>query len=210
MRGSSPAAELAAPVFVRRRNPFRDRKLSLRVPSATLPPGDDGHSEALVRREHNAVFSEADVDLRSPRYVESRRAFVVRLSRVFGRCRGEPTLWESRKGAKGCGQEHRDCAIDAGAVPFPARSLSPQSNDAGRPPARRRGLALDPRPRRRGTDPVDAGVARLRADAGAEEAPRLSRGGENGRGRQRHVTACAVLCELLNVNWRGARRQSSG
>ncbi len=53
MRGPSPAAELAEPVFVRYRNAFRDRKLFLRIPSATLPPGDDGHREAFVRGEDN-------------------------------------------------------------------------------------------------------------------------------------------------------------
>ncbi len=66
MRGPSPAAEIAEPFFVRRRNPFRDGKLLLRVPSAKLPPGDHGHCEALFRRKHNAVSYEADVDLRSP------------------------------------------------------------------------------------------------------------------------------------------------
>ena len=55
MRGPSPAAELAEVVFVRCRNPFRHQKLFLRVPSATLPPGDDGHREAFVRGEHSPV-----------------------------------------------------------------------------------------------------------------------------------------------------------
>ncbi len=55
MRGTRPAAELVEPVFVRRRNPFRDRKLFLRVPSATLPPGDDGHRVAFVYGEQHPV-----------------------------------------------------------------------------------------------------------------------------------------------------------
>src|SRR5208337_3582306 len=46
MRGLSPAAELADPVFVRRRNPFRNRKLFLRVARG------DGHRETP---EHNPV-----------------------------------------------------------------------------------------------------------------------------------------------------------
>src|SRR5271166_5299980 len=46
MRGLSPAAELADPVLVRRRNPFRNRKLFLRVPRG------DGHRETP---EHNPV-----------------------------------------------------------------------------------------------------------------------------------------------------------
>jgi hypothetical protein len=80
-------------------------------------------------------------------------------------------------------------AIDAGAVPFPARGLCPQSDNAGRPPARRWGVAPHPRPRRRGADSVDARTASLRPDAGAEEAHGLSRAGENGCGRRRDVTA---------------------
>jgi hypothetical protein len=55
MRGLSPAAELAEPVFTRRKNPFRDRKLFPRVPTATLPLGDDGHRDSSVRGEHDRV-----------------------------------------------------------------------------------------------------------------------------------------------------------
>ena len=55
MRDPSPAAELAVPVFVRHRNPFRDRKLFLRVLSATHPTGDDGPCKPLVRGEQNPV-----------------------------------------------------------------------------------------------------------------------------------------------------------
>jgi len=58
MRGPSPAAEFAEPVFVRRRNPFRDRKLFLRVPSATHPTGDDGACGPLVRAEQNVSGGE--------------------------------------------------------------------------------------------------------------------------------------------------------
>ena len=55
MRGPSPAAGLAEPIFVRRRNPFRHGKLFLRVPRATHPTGDDGPCEMLVRGEHHPV-----------------------------------------------------------------------------------------------------------------------------------------------------------
>ena len=55
MRSPSHAAELAEPVLARSRNPFPDRKLFLRVPSATLLPGDDRHREAFVCGEHNPV-----------------------------------------------------------------------------------------------------------------------------------------------------------
>ncbi len=66
---------------------------------------------------------------------ESRRAVLVRLSRVFGRRREEPALREPPKGAGGCGEGHGDRAVDAGAVPFPARVyvLSPTTPD-GLPP----------------------------------------------------------------------------
>ena len=56
MRGPSPSAEFAEPDFVRRRNPFRDRKLFLRVPSATHSPGDDGPCGPLVRGEQKSSF----------------------------------------------------------------------------------------------------------------------------------------------------------
>jgi hypothetical protein len=66
MRGLTPAAEFAEQIFVRRRNPFRDGKLFLRTPSATLPPGDDGHCWAFVRGHTIQFRSEADVDRRPP------------------------------------------------------------------------------------------------------------------------------------------------
>ena len=56
MRRPSPAAEFAEQIFVRRRNPFRDRKLCLRVPSATHLTGDNGPCEALVRGEQQSCF----------------------------------------------------------------------------------------------------------------------------------------------------------
>ena len=61
MRGPSPAAGLAELVFVRCRNPFRHGKLFLRVPSATLPPGDDGQYDAFVRGNTIQFRSEANV-----------------------------------------------------------------------------------------------------------------------------------------------------
>jgi hypothetical protein len=66
MRGLSPAAEFAEQIFARCRNPFRDWKLFLRAPSATLPPGDDGHCEAFVRGHTIQFRSEAAVDRRPP------------------------------------------------------------------------------------------------------------------------------------------------
>ena len=49
MRSPSPAAEFAEPVFVRRRNPFRDGKLFSRISRVTLPPGDEWQCEAFFR-----------------------------------------------------------------------------------------------------------------------------------------------------------------
>ena len=186
MRGLSPAAELADPVFVRRRNPFRDRKLFLRVPRG------DGHRETP---EHNPV------SIRSRRRYEVaamlRAAALLSFACLASSAVAEesPRCASSRKSAEFCGQGHGDCAVDGGAVPFPARGLCPQSDDAGRPPSRRRGVAPDSRPRRRRADPVDARAACLRTDAGAEEAHRLSRAGEIGRRRQRYVTA--LLLDVL-------------
>ena len=179
MKGSSPAAELVDPVFVRRRNPFRDRKLFLGVPRGNAHRETPEHNPVSIRRRRRY---EVAAMLRAA-------ALFVRLPRVFGRRRGESPLRESRKSAECCGQGHGDCAVDGGAVPFPARGLCPPSDDAGRPPSRRRGVAPDARPQRRRADPVDARAACLRTDAGAEEADRLSGAGEIGRRRQRYVTA---------------------
>jgi len=55
MRGPTPAAEFAQPLFVQRRNPFGDRKLVPRVPSAAHPIGDDGPCGPLVRGEQTSV-----------------------------------------------------------------------------------------------------------------------------------------------------------
>lgn len=61
MRSPSPAEQ----IFLRRRNRFRDRELFLRVPGATLPPGDDGYREGFARAEHN------------PASIRSRRRYGV-------------------------------------------------------------------------------------------------------------------------------------
>jgi hypothetical protein len=58
MRSPSPAAEFAEPIFVQRRNPFRDGTLGLRVPSAMLPPGDEWHCEAFVHETTILAFLE--------------------------------------------------------------------------------------------------------------------------------------------------------
>ena len=50
MKGSSPAAELVDPVFVRRRNPFRDRKLFLGVPRGNAHRETPEHNPVSIRR----------------------------------------------------------------------------------------------------------------------------------------------------------------
>ena len=60
MRSPSPAAEFAELLFVRRRNPFRDGKLFPRIPSVTLPPGDESQCEAFVRGNEIQFRSEAN------------------------------------------------------------------------------------------------------------------------------------------------------
>ena len=61
VRSLSPAAEFAEQIFVRRGNPFRDRKLFLRVPSTTVPSGDDGHCEAFAQGNTIQFQSEANL-----------------------------------------------------------------------------------------------------------------------------------------------------
>ena len=63
MRSPSRAAE---PIFVRRRNPFRDRKLFLRFRAPRCRPETTGIARGSPARSAIKLLSEADVDMRLP------------------------------------------------------------------------------------------------------------------------------------------------
>ena len=112
MSGPSPAAEFAEQIFVRRPNSSRDRKLFLRVPSATHPTGDDGPCEALVRGERDAVSIRSQRRYEVGASVESRAAASMR-----GALRGANSAssgpHSSTKSEADAGEQHDAPALPA-------------------------------------------------------------------------------------------------